>query len=341
VSVRRPGVPLPALPTDEHLILFNGDRIRVKEARLDGERLHFVHDDLGGKEASVPLAAVAVFWRLAPDRTAIPEKLRRQLAAGSRTRDLVLLRNGDVLSGVLNRLDEKGVEVEVEKKKVAANINQVAAIALSTDLAEKAVPKGTHARLTLFDRDRSRGSRVTLASAVCDGKVLRGKTVYGARLRVPLARVAALDFLGGKAVYLCDLKPTRYEYLPFLDERWSWSAGASVTGRDLRVGGAVYDKGIGMHSHSTLTYALDGAYQRFEAVVGLDDLDGRGGAVRVRVLADGKALDLGGSDLTHASGPKALSLKVAGARQLTLEVGWGDNGLVRGVVNWADARLVK
>jgi hypothetical protein len=170
---------------------------------------------------------------------------------------------------------------------------------------------------------------------------LRGKTTFGAALKVSLSRVAALDFFGGRAVPLSDLKPSKYEYRPFLDERWPWSADSSVTGRDLRVGGATYEKGVGMHTHSRLTYRLGGAYARFEALVGLDDVDGRGGAARVRVLGDGKPLTTGKGELTHASGPLVVSVKVEGVQELTLEAAWGDDGPVRGAVNWVEARLVR
>src|SRR5205814_1545449 len=112
-------------------------------------------------------------------------------------------------------------------------------------------------------------------------------TTFGALVRVPLERVAGLEVLGGKAVYLSDLAPAKYEYRPWLDEKWGWSADGNVLGRDLRLGGSTYDKGVGMHAHSLLTYALGGRYQRFEALVGLDDLDGRQGKVRVKVLLDG------------------------------------------------------
>jgi hypothetical protein len=343
VSLRAEGLALPPLPSDEHLILVNGDRLPVKEVRLDGERLHFRHPDLeGGKETALPLAAVAVFWRTAPEKTAVPEKLRRRLAAGPRTRDTVLLRNGDVLSGTLETLDARSVEVEIDKKRLGARTSQVSAVALSTDLADALRPKGLHARVVLTETERSPGGRLTLVAATSDGKLLRGRTVFGAHLRVPLSRLAALDLAGGAAVYLSDLKPAKYSYFPYLDEHWPWAANASVTGRDLRLGGSTYDRGLGLHAHGRLTYRLDGAYQRFEAVVGLDERDGRRGSVRIRVLADGKPLELGHKgDLTAASGPLPIAVKVAGVKELTLEAACGAAGPVQAVVNWADARLIR
>jgi hypothetical protein len=345
VYLRQEGLPGPPLPTDEHLILANGDRLPVRGLRLDGERLHFTHPDLDdGKGSSLPLSAVVVYWRAAPDKVVSPEKLRRRLARASRTRDTVLLRNGDVLEGVLNGLDDKGVEVEVEKKAVRARLGQVAAVALSTDLADKLPVRGVHARLALTETDEgASGGRLTLTTATFDGKhLLRGKTAFGARVRVPVERVAALDLAGGRAVSLSDLKPAEYVYRPYLDERWPWVADGSATGGDLRLGGATYDKGLGVHASCRLTYRLDGAYERFEALVGLDALDGRKGQVRVRLLGDGKALDLGGTGrLSHAGGPLAVRVPVAGVKQLTLEVEGGADGPVQAVVNWADARLVR
>jgi hypothetical protein len=343
LSVRREGAALPPLPADEHLILANGDRVPARDLRLDGERLYFRHPDLaGGKEVSVPLAAVAVFWRAAPDRVVVPERLRRRLAAGTRTRDVVLLRNGDTLEGTLVGLGKAGVEVEVGKKKSSARLSQVAAFALSTDLADKLPAKGPHARLVLAPDDRSPGGRLTLVSASCDGKTFRGRTPFGAHVRVPLARVSALDVSGPNAVYLSDLKPAKYEYLPYLDEKWPWAADCAVTGRDLRLGGSTYDKGLGVHAHCRLTYSLGGAFRRFEALVGLDDLEGRKGSVRIKVLGDGKVLtEEPPAERTHADGPARIRVSVEGVKELTLEVESASGGNVQDVVDWADARLVK
>ncbi len=340
LTLRRVGLPLPSLPADEHLILANGDRIPVRAPRIEGERLHFVHPDLNdGKETSLPLAAVAVLWRTAPERAEDPERLRRQLATEARSRDVVLLRNGDLLSGVLTGLEGEKVAFEVEKKAVSVLLAQVAAVALSTELAEPLRPKGVYGKLVLTGGD----GRLSVTKAACkDGAILEATTVFGAALRVPVDRVAALDLFGGQAAYLSDLKPARYAFAPYLDEQWPVAADGNAAGHDLLLGGSTYGKGLGLHSHSRLTYSLAGGYRRFEAVVGLDDRDGAEGAVRVRVLADGKPLDLGGDgELTPRSRPLMLSVAVEGVRELTLVVEFGRNGNVQDMVNWADARLVR
>jgi hypothetical protein len=344
LGIRRLNHPRPPLPSDRHLILANGDRIPADGVRLDGERLRFRHPDLaGGKDTELPLAALAVLWLNAPDNADDPEKVRRRLATESRTRDVALLRNGDVLEGALLALDEKRVEIEVEKKPVKVDLPQVAAVALGTELADSLRPPGPYTRVVLTGDERRHGTRLSLASATCaDGNTLEGTTLFGAKLRVPLAAVAALNVYQGRAVYLSDLKPAKYEHTPYFGVAWPFVADGSVAGRDLRLGGATHDKGLGLHSHSRLTYALGGAYQRFEAVVGLDDQTGREGSVRIKVLADGKPLDVGADkELTARTGPLAINVKVAGVKEMTLEVEFGENADVQDHVNWVDARLVK
>jgi|SRR5579884_243275 len=340
LSVRRADVPLPPLPMENHLILANGDRIPFRDLRLIEEKFHFRHANLeDGKEASLPLSAVTLLWYIAPDKELDAEKLRRRLTASKRTRDTVCLRNGDIVAGILTSLDADNAVVEVDKRRVTVKTPQLAYIAFNTELADALRPKGTYARLILSDNRPGHGGRISFTSPSADETTLTGTTVFGARLRVPLADIAALEPQLGNFIYLSDLKESKYSFHPYLDSIWPFTLDSNVAGHDLLLAGSTYDKGIGMHSQSRLTYRLSGAYRRFEAMAGLDDKDGRGGAVRLRVLAAGRTLL--DRTMTSRDGAVPVSLSVEGVRELTLEVDFGRNGNVRDVVNWADARLVR
>jgi hypothetical protein len=344
LSVRRANVPLPPALVEEYLILVNGDRLPYRSLRLNGEKLLLRHVALEqGKEVSLPLAAVSLLWRMAPDRTLDAEKLRRRLTRDARTRDTVCLRNGDVVAGVLSALDDQKVEVEVEKKRVTVRMAQVAYIAFNTELSETLRPKGVYARLILTGTGPGKAGRLSLNAAACDdGTTLTGTTVFGARLSVPLEEVAGLDLFQGRAVYISDLKPSRYEFRPYLDTAWPLATDGNVAEHDLLLRDSTYDKGVSLHSHSRLTYPLGGAYRRFEALVGLDDRDGRSGSVRIRLLADGADLDIGADrELTIRDDPVSINVPVEGVRELTLAVEFGQGGDVQDVVDWVDARLIK
>ena len=57
-------------------------------------------------------------------------------------------------------------------------------------------------------------------------------------------------------VYLSDLKPTAYDFTPYLRVRWPLVLDGSVDGRDLHLAGGVFDKGLGMHTASRVTYSF-------------------------------------------------------------------------------------
>jgi hypothetical protein len=341
LALRQVGRELPPFPEDQHLILANGDRFPVEAVKLKGERLYCRSADLGDAEVSLPLGALVLLWREAPAGPEAPERLRRRLAEERRKRDAVLLANGDRVEGVLSALDEKKLTLEAEGKgkPTTVEVGQVAVLAMSTELPETLLPRGEYWRAVLLGAEGGAGARLALTEAACDGASLTGKTLFGATLRVPVARVAALDRCGGRNVWLSDLKPARYEYVNYLDERWPLALDSSVAGNDLRLGGSTHAKGLGMHAHSRATFALSGGYRRFEALVGLDPKTGRAGTASVKVLADGKVI-FEERELTAAK-PATVSVDVAGVKELTLEVGLGRRGPVQAHVNWADARLVK
>lgn len=339
ITLRRSEVHLPDPPEGEQVVLVNGDRLPGKVLKLQGERLRFRPAWGDRREILLPLTAVAVFWITAPDLADHPEQLFRQLAAGPRRRDTLLLRNGDALEGLLTGLDRDGrVTLEAGPKKTPVDFSKVAAIALSTELARRPRPTGTYGHLVLAN-----GGRLSLASAQLDGESISGNTLFGTPVRLAIEEIVALDLRQGRADYLSDLKPLRYEFTPYLGSvRWPFVADGSVGGRELRLGGNTYDKGIGMHSTARLRYDLGGRYQWFEAVVGLDDRSGAEGSVRVEVQVDDKPVELGQPrELTRATGPKKIRVRVREARALTLIVESGRHGDIQDHVDWADARLIR
>lgn len=335
VGLRRTSVPLPHPPRGEQVVFASGDRLACQVQHLRDEQLTVAASF--GKALAVPLTRVALIWFTASEKDDDAECHLRRLLTQRRTRDVVLLRNGDVLEGTVQELDDKTVRLEAAQKSVSLERDKVAAIALNSELSLAARPRGPIGHVILRD-----GSRLCLAALEASAKTLTGKTQFGAAVTIPLDRLVALDVHHGPAVYLSDLKPAHYEHTPYLGVRWPFTADTSVAGHPLRLAGSVFDKGIGMHSASRLTYSLGGNFRWFEARVGLDEQTGRAGSVRVQVLVDGKPTNLGkDQELTGRDPPRHLRVAVADARELTLVVEFGFRGDVADHVNWTDARLLK
>jgi hypothetical protein len=341
IAVRAADASLPGPPAGQQVVFANGDRLPGVIGELNGERLTLRSARSDFEALTLSLSALAELWFETPAGMERPDLVRRRLLLEKRARDVVWLRNGDQLQGNVLRLDREGLAIEVDRKEVKIERGKLAVVALNNELVRMLRPKEAYGQLILAD-----GCRLGVASVRVDGNRLTAKTLFGATITAPLAELRALDVRQGRAVYLSDLKPTAYQYTPYLPRlTYSWVADGSIGdggpgGDDLRLAGSTYLKGLGMHSESRITYALAGGYRRFEALVGLDERGGAGGSVRVKVLVDGKARDLGwDKELTGRDGAKEIRLDVAGARELTLAVEYGR--FDQGQVNWADARLVK
>jgi hypothetical protein len=344
VSLRR-SLPLPDYPQKNVAILTNGDRIPLDPdpIRLEEGRLffHVATPLLGpaGQGVKVPRGFVSVLWLVPPPATDA-DLLVRSLLTGTRNQDLVLLTNGDRVEGKVTAIDSaKGCTVQAGQREVSVAFGQVAAIAFNTELQSRFRPLKTYSHVVLAS-----GGRLSFASLHLDADKnrLEGKTLFGARLQFPLAHLVGLEPRMGPVVFLSDRKPKSYQHTPFLDVSWPLMTDAAVTGRPLRLAGSTFDKGLGTHSQCRITYALDGGYRWFEALVGLDERTGKRGRARIGILVDGKEQDLGwNKELTAKDAPLPLRIDVRKARELTLVVRFGSFGDVEAHVNWADARLLR
>ena len=341
IALRRLEAPSAAPPSEAHLILANGDHIPGEALELTQERLR-IDADLGTKQPmQLSLDVVAAFWFQSGARPGDPAgaRFRRRLLAERRRRDVVLLKNGDLVEGSLIRLDAKSLTIQSgPKKTIPVERDKVAAVALNSDFMRSPRVKGAYAQLVLAN-----GCRLSLAEAQVFGETLTGKTLFGVSVKVPVEQIIALDLLQGRAIYLSTLKPRRYEYTPFLGNDYhGFVADGNWEEAELRLAGRTYDRGLGMHSKSTLTYDVPDGCRRFEALVGIDDGADRGASAGIEVYVDGKRADLGWKNpVSRLDGPRTVRVDLPGAKELRLVVDWGRQGFVQGRVNWADARLVK
>jgi alpha-galactosidase len=113
---------------------------------------------------------------------------------------------------------------------------------------------------------------------------------------------------------------------------------APLDGAPIRLRGAAYDKGLGVHPPSLVRFRLGGVCSRFFADVGIDDDQGGRGSAQFEVWADGERLFTSGV-LTGASPPKQVALDVSNRRDLRLFVGIGGDTYALDHAVWAGARL--
>jgi hypothetical protein len=105
------------------------------------------------------------------------------------------------------------------------------------------------------------------------------------------------------------------------------------------LGARTFEKGLGVHARSSLTFAADKKWDSFAATVGLDaEAHGKGDCIFV-VLADGEPLltrRMKGTDP-----PKEIQLAITGREKVTLMVEPGEGLDLADHADWCEARFIK
>ena len=347
VSLKRKNATLPISVPNNLLILANGDRLVLDAAlvpELRDDRLLFrpaTPLQLAQETASISVSLVSLLWFAGSERDNDPLLTLRRLHSQPGARDLILLGNGDQLEGTISGLDAKqGLRATVNQRDMTLPAHKLAAIAFNKELQTRLRTTGPVAHLVLANGTRVGVSKLRLSAG---NRTLEGKTLFGVDCSIPLESLVSLQIRGGRAVYLSDLIPSRQEQQPFLGVSWPLARDSSVAGRDLLLAGSAYDKGLGMHAGTRVTFDLKGEYRWFEAVVGMDDVTGKRGQARFSIQVDGKVLETHGSkELCATDPPRVVRVSVLQAKELTLVTDFSETfGNVQAHVNWADARLVR
>lgn len=201
---------------------------------------------------------------------------------------------------------------------------------------------------TGFAADRHSKPRASLELTTgerLDGRLL----VFGAEVRlqldegavvaVPGSRVFRLGIASDRLRWLSELTPS-VEQTPAFDRTWPWTVDRSVAGPGFQLGGKAFTRGIGLVPRTRLTYDLGGAYDVFEAFVGIDDRGGPQAHAVFRVLVDDKvAYESVGR--TRGQPPELVRVELGKCRRLAIEVDFGKNYDLGDYCAFADARVVR
>jgi hypothetical protein len=349
---------------DTQLLLVDGSLLMADLVALDKERV--VVDSSSGGTLKLPLEVVAGIVIHPSADAQRGDKLRDSLLgdsplSGSRPAenavnrnpadspripqtDRLILANGDDLAGEITGWSDDSLTVKTTAGEIHVRTDKVAAAAFNPALAAR--PRIAEVRAWVGFRDGSRllvstmesaGTKIHLTLAMAPAKM--------PRITVGAADIVALQPLGGKAVYLSDLKPAGYQQIPFLKLTWPYHADRNVLGTMLRAGGRLYLKGLGMHSAARLTYDVPAGYRTLAAEVAIDDQTAGHGSAVVRVYTDDGSghpqLNYDGPIIRGGAAPLPIAVDLTGAKRVNLLVDFADCGDVESHVDWLNARLLK
>lgn len=250
--------------------------------------------------------------------------------------DLLLTPKGESLSGYLEKFSDKDLNFNAGGQSRAYAFDAIVALRLAPLEDFKA---GADPVATLILRD---GSRVTGKILGVKEKKLKIEALNAQPWTVPAEALSSIEFKGGKMVYLSDLAPTAVEERPYVGGAplvFRWRKDRSAAGGKLSPNGKDFERGIGVHSYSKLSYNLEGQYAKFLCDAGLDAAATPGAACAWKILVDGKEAATGLAKAGEKPQPVKLDLK--GAAKLDLICDYGPDDDAGDLLDWAGARLIK
>ncbi|MEM7168250.1 MAG: NPCBM/NEW2 domain-containing protein [Planctomycetota bacterium] len=299
--------------------------------------------------------------RLFPDGIRIPLEWVRQLDyrgdsanppkptppsfAAINDEDAILTAEGAVLRGVLDSVDGRQVIFEERKLgRLTLPWKQVRSVRIAAlDAPPKLAPKvpglieGVDGSLLYGGITALDTTRAALESPLI-GKV-----------DVETARIHAVEFHLGRVAYLSDRDPIRVveRGCHDLGFHWPWQRDANVFDKGpLRIGTQTYRRGLGVHSESHLTFAIEDGDKTFQTWIGIDATghpangNPKFGSAVFRILVDGQERHNSGN-LNWQALPRRVEVDLQGGKELELVVEMGEGLYILDRADWGDARILR
>ena len=313
-----------------HLQLVGGGRIRASSLAIANDVCQ-VATFASEEKLAIPLERVRA---IRFDPAAKSEAIDKAIAAPSAEVDRIFVKVDDAIEsigGITVAVTEGDLKAQIEGAEQAIPRSRLVAIVVTQPSGEDELP---YATVTLRDGSTLPSEIQSLA----DGK-LTLTMPPGGKVEIPWTTVASIAIRSRRVAYLSDLKPTTLEQrsIAFLDV--PWKRDRSVMGRPLTVGNRTFEKGIGVHATSKLTFDAGGQYDELAAEVGIDAETGGKGDCVFTVLADGESIF--SQRVKGTDPPTPLRVDIRGMKKITLVVEAGEGLDLADHADWCDVRFIK
>jgi hypothetical protein len=320
-------------PADKPAILAElrgGGRVHASSASIANDQCSLGWTQ--GDAISLPLDLVRGL-RLAP--SAATAEVDKALAAPSAELDRVFIQDdAGKLSSVTGLIDAlTDLELTIEISGQARKIPRQRLVALI--IAQPAATDPPSRCLVHF-RD---GSALGGDALALSGENASLTFPAGASASFPWSAVAGVTIRSSRLAFLSDLKPIAEEHKPLVTFPRPAQRDKSVSGKALTLGSRVFEKGLGVHARSSLTFVADKKWEVFAATIGIDAAAAGKGDCLFSVVADGQRLYE--RRVRGADPPYDIQVSIEGREQVTLLVEPGESLDLADHANWCDARFLK
>lgn len=251
--------------------------------------------------------------------------------------DVLVTRSRDdvrTLRGRLERIDAGRATFVYGRRTRSISVDRVFGFVLAEGTAGRSARTNT-VTVSLID-----GSVFSGRLDRSDERSLTVETSVGTTTALRISDVVFLRVHSDRVVYLSSLDPIRTATEGLLHRSWPVRMDRSVSGGAITMQDQVFERGIGVHSKTELTFELGGNYESFAATIGIDDAVRPLGNVIFLILGDDRAL-FESDPISGRDPPRTVLVDVRSVKALTLIVDYGEALDVADHADWADARLIK
>ncbi|MCI0356856.1 MAG: NPCBM/NEW2 domain-containing protein [Planctomycetaceae bacterium] len=324
LSSASPAIDKPAVVVE----LRGGGRILGKAATIGDDKCQ-VEWSLG-ERLSVPIDVVRAI-RFGPEPAG---EFDKSLAAPAADADRIFFKvdgKSDSVSGLIAGLTAEQLTFQMEgQERTLPRAQLVGIVVAQPQAADEAT------RVTVHLRD---GSRLAGDLAAIAGERATMVLPGGGQVEFPWTAARSVHVRSTRVAFLSDLKPVEVDEATLVTLPRPWQRDKSVLGKPLTLGTRVFDKGIGVHARSALTFAAGRKYDVLAAVIGIDAAAAGKGDCVFQVLGDGQSLftqRIKGNDP-----PQTVNLDISRFEQITLLVEPGEGLDLADHADWCDVRMIK
>lgn len=309
----------------------NGDRIGGVVSKGDENSVLVNTIDLGG--IRLPMEDINRIYLLTTSKPTDRAVLNWFDRTDHSKEDMILLSNGDVISGFITTLEPDGINIESAMGETKVINRLIVAVRFTAAPAKEIT--GQHLVVTFTN-----SGRFTFSDLQLTGRSGKATLITGQKITLETERIARVDMIGGRWHWLASSTPISQQHTPMLSLNFEAQNNLNVLGEPIIVLGKTYEHGIGVHSRSSLIYDLQGKYKKFVTHFGLDDHSGPYADVNVVIRVDDKPQFIEeGVRPGKLYGP--VLLDVTKARRIELFVDFGENGDLQDRFNWVEPALIR
>ena len=305
-----------------------------------------------------PAMQETLFWNSSALVRALPvpiDAVHRYLAAGESPdilsenqadNDLLLTKDGARLEGILESFDSQSITFDDESLGMLQiewqKVRGFQLVALDEKPAEVSQ---TNINVSVLTRD---GSAPTGTLLEINSQEIALENSFGQEIRIPTSLVLRVGFSNARVISLTDRSPT------LIDEGlgegrwfpWKWQKDRNVLGNPLTIGSRSFNKGIGVHSNSLLTFNIEPEDKTLNGYAGMDsssrpkDEEPEIGCARFSIWVDGVSV-WGPKDISWKDAPVPFTIDLEGKKTFSLKVEMGSGIHILDRANWVSTRIFR